>query len=335
MGQVDPIGFVANVSVQDMHEFQTSSLAKTMHSIEQLSDAKGYLVRTVQIIDMKGLGLKHVSANMIEYLRVIAKIVQDNFPETLFRCFLVNVPMAFFMAWKVAKTFLEPEVVEKVVILDSHLEALFEQVPRENLPLFLGGLNQQPLFSDPEEFYDTFSIGSNTPLHISLSNSGRIEWEFRAERNVRMTVSVNGLRLVDNEEKKALVIHRGEIELTVPNADLETVQLQFSVVNKWTNTGSFGIVYKVEEVVDVDKDKGRGKGKGKNKKRTVSKTPDGMGVSNGMASSPGELQQELVKLRSSVELLREECTMHLSRIVYIMACILAILVYHSFNYSFR
>lgn len=92
------------------------------------------------IVDLRGLGMKHVSRSMLNHLKVrdtlygagkclgsgfncflldaqpIFDVGQHYYPETLHRLYLVNAPMIFYGAWKVIATLIDPDTREKIQV---------------------------------------------------------------------------------------------------------------------------------------------------------------------------------------------------------------------------
>ncbi|ORY93270.1 CRAL-TRIO domain-containing protein [Syncephalastrum racemosum] len=97
--------------------------------------------RETVIFDCENLGMKQFQMNALQYLKVVADIIQHYYPETLNKLFVVNAPHAFVTIWHVIRRWLEPRTIEKVCIVSKHATAatLLEDIDAENLPDFLGG----------------------------------------------------------------------------------------------------------------------------------------------------------------------------------------------------
>uniref|UniRef100_K3WSE6 CRAL-TRIO domain-containing protein n=1 Tax=Globisporangium ultimum (strain ATCC 200006 / CBS 805.95 / DAOM BR144) TaxID=431595 RepID=K3WSE6_GLOUD len=95
------------------------------------------------IVDLKGLGMKHVSRSIINYLKPIFDIGQMYYPETLHRLYLINAPFVFYGAWKMIASLIDPETREKIQVFkegDKFLEAAqSHDIPLESIPVYLGG----------------------------------------------------------------------------------------------------------------------------------------------------------------------------------------------------
>jgi hypothetical protein len=98
-------------------------------------------VQTVTIIDIKGIGLSHLSAKAREFMAVTSKISANNYPEILGSMYVVNAPGIFSMIWNQVKSMVDPGTRAKMHILNSKqsTEKLLEIIDPDQLPAFLGG----------------------------------------------------------------------------------------------------------------------------------------------------------------------------------------------------
>ena len=92
------------------------------------------------IIDMTGLTLGMFGGRTKKFTKKMSKCMQDNYPENLYRCFIVNAPAIFTGIWAVTKAFMDERTKKKITIMGSNFHAqILEQIDAENLPDFLGG----------------------------------------------------------------------------------------------------------------------------------------------------------------------------------------------------
>jgi len=107
--------------------------------------AKGErVVQSFTILDLEGCSMSDLlDRQNHRFLGAITAVDQDNFPEMLYRMFIINAPAMFSMAWSIIKRFLDPKTRDKISILGSdrqaYLAAITEYVPLERLPTFIGG----------------------------------------------------------------------------------------------------------------------------------------------------------------------------------------------------
>lgn len=100
----------------------------------------GHLLETCcTVMDLKGVGLSKVSS-VYSYVQKASAISQNYYPERLGKLYLVNAPWGFSSVFSVVKGFLDPITVAKIHVLGTGYQAeLLKQVPKENLPVVLGG----------------------------------------------------------------------------------------------------------------------------------------------------------------------------------------------------
>jgi len=60
-------------------------------------------------MDMAGGGMSMATPKVYKFMNLAASITQDNYPETLYRMYIINVPMLFSAVWAIAKKFIDPK----------------------------------------------------------------------------------------------------------------------------------------------------------------------------------------------------------------------------------
>ncbi|KAH6796219.1 hypothetical protein C2S51_037205 [Perilla frutescens var. frutescens] len=102
--------------------------------------ANKHIDSSTTILDVQGLGLMSLTGPVIEFIKVVQKVDNDNYPETLRRMFIINAGPGFRMIWNVVKPLLDPETTSKIQVLGSNYQSkLLEVIDESELPDFLGG----------------------------------------------------------------------------------------------------------------------------------------------------------------------------------------------------
>ncbi|KAG0539076.1 hypothetical protein BDA96_03G291500 [Sorghum bicolor] len=102
--------------------------------------AKRHIDSSTTILDVKGVGLKNFSKDARELIMRLQKINNDNYPETLYRLYIINAGQGFKMLWGTIKSFLDPETASKIHVLGNKYQTkLLEIIDGSELPEFLGG----------------------------------------------------------------------------------------------------------------------------------------------------------------------------------------------------
>jgi hypothetical protein len=104
---------------------------------------RGELVETVTgVVDVKDMRLFQITRDFLNLTKAIADVDQHQYPETLGRIYIINVPSVFPMVWSWVRVWLDPIVVSKIFIFAGPKEyepALAEFIGKENLPSNYGG----------------------------------------------------------------------------------------------------------------------------------------------------------------------------------------------------
>jgi len=108
---------------------------------KDLYEKYGYSVGNVFVQDLAGLGWKHLSKDCQDILKTLSVIDADNFPETVRKMYIINVPHLFSIAWKIVKPMVDKRTLSKLAIFgtDGYEEELRELIDMESLPVWAGG----------------------------------------------------------------------------------------------------------------------------------------------------------------------------------------------------
>eukprot|EP00878_Enallax_costatus_P021465 GHUV01022722.1.p1 GENE.GHUV01022722.1~~GHUV01022722.1.p1 ORF type:complete len:454 (+),score=138.54 GHUV01022722.1:1181-2542(+) len=105
--------------------------------------------QTFGIMDVKGVGMSHLSGEVKRLMTTMTKYDQDNYPEMLGRICIINAPLVFKAIWALVKPLLNPRTLSKIQICQSnYTKDLLEWIDAENLPEWLGGRSQGTLIDD-------------------------------------------------------------------------------------------------------------------------------------------------------------------------------------------
>ena len=108
-----------------------------------------HVSQTLAIMDLKGLGLRHLSGDVKRILSVLTRIDQDNYPETLGKTLIINAPKVFRAIWSSVKPMLDPRTQSKIEVCPGDfLPVLKQWVDEENIPSYLGGKSRGSLIDD-------------------------------------------------------------------------------------------------------------------------------------------------------------------------------------------
>ncbi|XP_039143204.1 phosphatidylinositol/phosphatidylcholine transfer protein SFH3-like [Dioscorea cayenensis subsp. rotundata] len=102
--------------------------------------ARRHIDQSTTILDVQGVGYKHLTKAARELIGCLQKIDGDNYPETLCQMFIINAGSGFRLLWNTIKTFLDPKTTSKIHVLGNKYQSkLLEVIDASELPEFLGG----------------------------------------------------------------------------------------------------------------------------------------------------------------------------------------------------
>ncbi len=131
-----------------------------------------HVSQTLAIMDLKGVGLRHISADVKRILSSITRTDQDNYPETLGKTLIINAPTVFRAIWAIVKPMLDVRTQEKIHVCPSdYMPELTRWVDPENIPSYLGGKSQGSLLDDVGPWHDA-AIKKEIDLQRARAESG-------------------------------------------------------------------------------------------------------------------------------------------------------------------
>ena len=114
-----------------------------------------HISQTLAVMDLKGVGLRHLSGDVKRILGSITRTDQDNYPETLGKTLIINAPTVFRAIWTVVKPMLDPRTQAKIQVCSGdYMPELTRWVAIENIPSYLGGQSQGSLLDDVGPWHD-------------------------------------------------------------------------------------------------------------------------------------------------------------------------------------
>ena len=92
------------------------------------------LYKVINVVDLNGFGSTHIKSNtLMTWFKEYAACFGLNYPETMYRTYVINAPMIFTGIWKIARNFIHPVTAAKISVSSWGHEAVFE---RDGIVLF-------------------------------------------------------------------------------------------------------------------------------------------------------------------------------------------------------
>jgi len=168
---------------------------------------QGIVLRAVQIMDMNGLGLKHLDMGGLAYVESCANLYTAHYPDLLSEIFIVNAPWLFNTFWRFASSWMSEDVRNGTKVLDD-VEKLKLYFPAANLPVALGGSCKCPggcvREVDPLAGFTKVDIKGNQPHLLKIDNveaKSLVSWEYRSSHEIGM-----GASFVPKGEAKTILV---------------------------------------------------------------------------------------------------------------------------------
>lgn len=149
---------------------------------DALSEKCGRLVKAVQVRDLGGLSItgllrdRAIMARLKEALRV----VNNSFPETVYRLVLFNLPPGFSLLWAALQPMLNPHVRKKFVFLnkDNYLRELASLIGTQGLEALVRARRHKYNGVEPIEGLEV-QHGLAEYACQRLSGGSLVEWSFK------------------------------------------------------------------------------------------------------------------------------------------------------------
>ena len=109
---------------------------------EQSHKLESIIETITGVIDVKDMKLSQITNDFLTLTKLLAEIDQKQYPETLGRIFIINVPSVFPFVWRMVKPWLDPATAAKIEIYAGPKEyepALKNFIGEDNLPSNYGG----------------------------------------------------------------------------------------------------------------------------------------------------------------------------------------------------
>ena len=109
----------------------------------RIADTRGYPAsQQLVVLDLRGISLGDMSGDVVSFMKEIGSNIGDNYPERLFRVFIVHPPSWFHVLWKIVAPLINPKTRDKTHVVRGAKEIraeLLKFIDLEDLPLEYGG----------------------------------------------------------------------------------------------------------------------------------------------------------------------------------------------------
>lgn len=226
LGKVDPNKLLQVTNLDRFLRYHVQGFEKTFAIKFPACSiaAKRHIDSSTTIIDVQGVGFKHLTKTARELITRLQKIDGDYYPETLHRMYIVNAGTFFKGPWNVVKSFLDPKTASKIHVIGTKYQSkLLEIIDASELPQFLGG---SCTCADQGGCMRSDKGPWNDPNIVKMVRSG----EALYSRKI-VTVS-NGERCVISYDKPSYAVMKGGDGSTAESgSDIEEIGSPRSRIN--------------------------------------------------------------------------------------------------------
>lgn len=135
-GFCHPSDFVKKVTLPVIARWHAAGIEM---GIRRMRASNYHNARVCYVVDLQGV--KAMTRPMIGFAQTFTTVEQDNYPENLGRCFIVNTPTFFRIAWKLVKIFIDERTNKKINFCAANhaVSSMKEIMKEEYIPDFAGG----------------------------------------------------------------------------------------------------------------------------------------------------------------------------------------------------
>jgi hypothetical protein len=124
-------------TLDEVGKFHIQMMERVNRAKEQQYAATGNVkYKHIVVLDLDGIGARHLGASFTGPLKSFLKIDQEYYPESLFQMVICNAGFAVRSMWNVLSLFIDPLTKERIKFGAKHLPELIDV---EQIPAYLGG----------------------------------------------------------------------------------------------------------------------------------------------------------------------------------------------------
>lgn len=171
LGYADIRGLIGSATKKDLVRFKLHLTEKLFQQIFPENSKKfgKRIDKVVYIVDLEGVGMKHLWKPAIDVYTELIRIVEANYPETLGRAYVINAPAILPILYNVIKPLLAEYTRSKIHFLGKNWkEDLLRHIDADQLPVHWGGTCTDP---DGDPFCKSqIGLGGTVPKSYYLKN---------------------------------------------------------------------------------------------------------------------------------------------------------------------
>eukprot|EP00887_Chlorella_sp_A99_P005326 scaffold1.g5326.t1 len=125
-------------------------------------------MQSLLLVDAKGVGISTITGEVRKIMGMIMQIDQDQYPELMWKCLIVNAPTTFRVIWGMVKYLLDARTQAKIEVLPADFQPeLLKYIAHEQLPTQYGGTCAESLMAEPGPWRDDRTLAKVRELQQS------------------------------------------------------------------------------------------------------------------------------------------------------------------------
>ena len=198
MGRTDPATFLVEGRPEKFLEMQMNYSEMMRLSMEMMSLEQKRLVRFHTVIDLAGLGVKHMAPKAVAVFKSLADLLSHHYPEVVHKMIVINAPWIFSSLFSLLKPWIPAETQNKITIVGADYRGALDAVmPRADWPVLFGGdVPTSKYLVLPRSFDPTACVGASaddvrTEIDIAAGAAEKHAVFLRAGASCAYTVVVD------------------------------------------------------------------------------------------------------------------------------------------------
>lgn len=197
IGNIDPKGLLRSAKKNDLIYKEILNAEYVQGVLREQTKKLGKKVDQIIIIyDLENFGMRHLWKPGMDAVIKYLELFEDNYPETLKTCFVINAPRLFPVLYNLIRPILSEDTVKKIRIYGANYKSeLLKCIDADQLPVHWGGTQTDP-DGDPK-CRSKIVLGGEVPKEYYLKIAPEEMENFTTE-NVKRGSSLQ----IDVEAKK-------------------------------------------------------------------------------------------------------------------------------------
>jgi len=151
--------------------------------MDRESHEKGYLVRTLRIMNLGGIGPSSISREMRARVQKGITVVQTMYPESLSGIAVIQAPSFFTMIWAVFRPMLNEKTASRTKVLGADYKTELQETVQLDVLRILASKEADQTSVELPEGSVCINAWAKVEVPILVSKGDAVSWEFTCNRD--------------------------------------------------------------------------------------------------------------------------------------------------------